>query len=487
MKSTIPSKSGVEIPSKSGVEQSGGCRDAAQAAGFAKKGHNPHSLSAPAKARGAASRAAWRVVSATPGDHPMIYQFLLSVFHKPTPVEFQAQLEEPSYEPADRLIIKNGSHIIAHLRLLNREMQFGRLVLPVGIITDLATAPEYRGHGCATALLSAARKILLRDGAAIGLLATDQPHFYMRRGWVVCGRHCYSDAAPREILSYLNQREAEAIGAQDSVLTPPTCKRYNIRLWRHVELAALMRLYQENMQSGHGNLVRSDSYWRWLVGRGGNQRVYVAIDGPDKIELDESLAPIVGYAATREGRIVEIMSSADHPEASVQLLARACGDAIEKDFVRVRLDAPPEHPLHQLLLQAGGEFGHHEADHGVVFMANILKPHRFLGSISRDLSQRAKDAGLPRPCQLGLLVNKDKYQLRVSRRNVELVPGSLGRSYLKCSLAELKQLFLGHLDAREVVASGRISTSTRVALETVDAIFPRLPFWRPPWDDLAAE
>ena len=59
----------------------------------------------------------------------------------------------------------------------------------------------------------------------------------------------------------------------------------------------------------------------------------------DKFELDESLSPIVGYAATREGRIVEIMCSAEHPEASIQLLARACGDAIEKDFFRVRLDA----------------------------------------------------------------------------------------------------------------------------------------------------
>ncbi len=417
----------------------------------------------------------------------MIHQFLVSVFHKPSPAEFQAQLEEPSYETADRLLIKNGSQIIAHLRLLNREMRFGGLVLPVGIIADVATLPEYRGHGCATALLSAARKSLLRDGAALGMLATDQPRFYVRRGWVVSGRHCYSAAAPREILSHLKQQETDSHSEQETVLKPHTLTRYNIRLWRQVELAALMRLYEENTQHSFGSLVRSDAYWRWLVGRKGNERIYVAINGPDKMELDGSLAPIVGYAATREGRIVEIMSASDHPQAAVQLLSRACGDAIEKDFLRMRLDAPPAQPLHQVVAHAGGTFSHHEADQGMVYMANIFKPHRFLKLIHHDLGQRAKEAGLPRPCQLGLLVNGEKYRLSVSRRSAELVPGTLGRSYLKCSLYELNQLLLGHLDVREAIESGRLGVSTRVALEMADALFPRVPFCRPPWDDLLAK
>ena len=102
----------------------------------------------------------------------------------------------------------------------------------------------------------------------------------------------------------------------------------------------------------------------------------------------------------------------------------------------------------------------------MVFMVNILKPRRFLKLISHDLGQRAKDAGLPRPCQLGLLVNSEKYRLSVSRRGVDLAPGTLGRSYLKCSLYELNQLLLGHLNVRDAVESGRLSVATRVALET---------------------
>jgi hypothetical protein len=45
---------------------------------------------------------------------------------------------------------------------------------------------------------------------------------------------------------------------------------------------------------------------------------------------------------------------------------------------------------------------------------------------------------------------------------------------------------LGHLDVRESIASGRLAASTGVAEELAGALFPRVPLWRPPWDDLPA-
>lgn len=108
-------------------------------------------------------RAAWRVAHATAGDHTLIHQFLLGVTQKPSSAEFQAQVDDPVYEPSDRLLIKVGKQIVAHLRLVRRELRFGRLLLPVGLVVDVVTAPEYRGRGCATSLLQAARKQLLAD------------------------------------------------------------------------------------------------------------------------------------------------------------------------------------------------------------------------------------------------------------------------------------------------------------------------------------
>lgn len=449
------------------------------------KVHNPRSSSSKSSSS-TPSRTPWRVVNATAGDHPMIHQFLVSVFHKPSPVEFQAQLEEPTYEPSDRLLIKDGNRIVAHARLLNREMRYGQLILPVSIVADLATLPEYREQGCASALLSAARKAMAQNGAALGLVETNRPRFFIRRGWVVNGRHCYSASPPRKILSHLKQREAETNSLPRSITKPARREPYNIRLWRHVELAALKRLYDANTHHCNGALVRGDAYWRWLVSRWGKQRIYVAINGPDRLELDEHFTPIVAYAATRDARIVELMCSADHPEASVQLLRRACADSIERDFGHIRLDAPPREPLHQLVSEAGGDYAYHEADHGMVFMANIREPDQFLRFIGPHLIRRAKESGLPHSPRLGLSVDKNKYRLCLSRRSVNLSAGRLGRSYLKCSRYELDQLLLGHVNVEAAVAAGRLKVSTRVALDTAKALFPQTALWRPPWDDLPA-
>ncbi len=48
------------------------------------------------------------------------------------------------------------------------------------------------------------------------------------------------------------------------------------------------------------------------------------------------------------------------------------------------------------------------------------------------------------------------------------------------------QLLLGHLDIETAAQAGRLAVSTRVAMQTAKTLFPRLPLWRPPWDDVYA-
>lgn len=259
--------------------------------------------------------------SATAGDHPLIHRFLMSIFHCPSIAEMHAQLEDPLYEPSQRLVVKMGSQLIGHTRYANRELQFGSCSLPTAIVADVAVQPEWRMRGVGRALLSTAETHFRGDGATLGLLRTRVPGFFLKQGWVVCGRHSYSLASPRDILAWLSSQQSESRAAE-SVLPRTTAKPISVRLWRHVEQAALTRLYQQNAidaQSGplsYGALVRNDAYWRWLIGRRGQQRIYVAIEGPDKLELDDEMAAIVGYAVTRDGRLAEIECVAGHERAS---------------------------------------------------------------------------------------------------------------------------------------------------------------------------
>jgi hypothetical protein len=211
----------------------------------------------------------------------------------------------------------------------------------------------------------------------------------------------------------------------------------------------------------------------------------VAIDGPDKLELDESTAPIVGYAVLRQERVVELLTAPNHPSANQQLLARACGDAIEHNRQDLVLHAPPQHVLHRLVSAGGGTLHHQEMDQGDVFMAKIVDPLKFLALLAPEFKARARRAGLPRDTELGLQVDGAKWRLVYTRSGFRVRTGKLGRSFLTLNRAEFTRLVLGHGRVQETAFAGRLTHSTRNALELADILFPQLPLWRPGWDDLA--
>lgn len=416
------------------------------------------------------------VVPAGAGDHHAIHQFLTVVFHAPSWDAFLASLDDPFYEPVDRLLVKRGEAIVAHAHLAKRTMQFAGQSLPVAGFSWLGTLPEYRGQGYATRLLRAAHRRMAADGAVLGILRTRAPHFFRREGWAVCGRHSQSRAAAREVLAQIANRAGAA---------PQTAGGLCIRPWRQVELPALLRLYDRGIARRDGGIERSEAYWRWLLSGKSIGQIFVASVGPERQELDHYCASIVGYCITADDSVLEIATDPAHPTAATQLLARACGEAIERDVNDITLHAPPDHPLHGLFEAAHGTLHHQEAHLGEVFMVKLLDPHGFLRAQCGDLRQRAEAAGLPRPCELGLSIEGEKHRLAIGRRSVKLLPGGLGRSYLRCNIAEFTRLVMGHLDIEEAAASGRLEVSTRLALQAAQALFPRRPLWRSPLDDRA--
>lgn len=415
------------------------------------------------------------------GDHAAVHQLLLAVFHEPSMGEFQAQLDEPSYEPNDRLLAKRRGQLVAHVRVADREMHFGACILPVSCVCDLATLPEFRGQGCGSALLEMAERRMLGNGAVLGLLRTNKPGFYRKRGWGRCGGFDCSTAGPHHILSHLSE-----VGSLNRSRLKARAPELHIRFWRHVEQAALGRLYEEGTRGAFGPLLRSEAYWRWLVARQAYGRIYIAIEGSPKLDLDDTLHPVVGYAFAKEGRIVELMTSERRADVAWRLLARICSDAIENDEHEIRLDAPPDHPLHPAIAAAGGMNRRSENESGEVFMVKLLDTERLVSLLKPEWHRRAVDGGLAIPCELGWAVDGQKQMLEITRRNAKLTHGRFGRNYVQCGATAFAQLLLGQLDVDEAAATGQITTSTRLAAESTRVLLPRLPFWCPPLDDLPA-
>ena len=446
-----------------------------------------------------------RLLSARSGDHAAIHQFLLSVFHGPTAAEFHAQLDEPLYEPTDRLLVKSGDQIAAHLRITKRVIHFGNLTIPAAGFMDLATGHEFRSRGLATALLDAGHHQAVREGALIGLTRTTAPELFLRQGWSVCGRHSFSVASPRQILAHFGSRfpqDEPAQADEQAALSPLENRKERpivVRPLRRIELPAVIGIYRQRYGASYGALVRSDAWWDWLMARSAFDRAYVALAPGDHADLPQLLAAVVGAAFVKEGRIVELLSLPDDERVARRLVARVCADAVEGNLSRVRLDAPPHDPLHAHFAAAGGTTHLSAAHQGETCMARVFDPVVMLRLLSETLLARARAAELPRPFSLGLDVfhhdadllhsrpdDVRSYRLVIGQRGVKLSAGQPGRSYLSLRRRDLTPLLLGHWDIGDALTAGRLRASTRLAQDAAGILFPQLPWYRPPLDELVA-
>ncbi|HZN34984.1 MAG TPA: GNAT family N-acetyltransferase [Pirellulaceae bacterium] len=440
-----------------------------------------------------------RLTPARTGDHGLIHRLLVSVFHGPSAGEFHAQLDEPGYEPADRLVVKDGEQIAAHLRLARQTIRVGEAALPAARFMDLATAPEYRSRGLATTMLAAGERAAAERGVLIGLTRTRVPALFARLGWAICGRHNYSSAAPRAVLAELGATAAGVIDARPAApvgLPLPPVEPIVVRPLRRIELPAIVRLYEQQSAGRRGWPIRSEAYWDWLLARGACDRIYVAATGTEPAELPKLIDSIVGYAFVRQCRLVEVIAAPGRDEVARHLTARVCADASEQDDWLVRCDAPPEHPLHVLFRQAGGKVTSSQELGGEVFMARLLDPLALLRQLQPTFTARARAADVHRPSILGIELRSgcgkkdqgviERFRIQLGRRRTTIETGGPSRHTVTLRYTDLAPLLLGDQSAADLAAANRLRASTKKSNHLAAALFPGNSWWRPPLDDLLA-
>ena len=441
-----------------------------------------------------------RLLPARTGDHPKIHGLLLSVFHGPSPAEFHAQLEEPGYEASDRLVVKDDDEIAAHVRLARQAIRIGSATAPAVRFMDLATAPEYRGRGLASALLAAGERAARQRGALVALTRTRVASLFADQGWSLCGQHVYSTAAPRSVLAELSadQSRSELASKEGAAFFQPRPEPISVRPLRRIELDAVMRLYERN-QSGHcGSPVRSEAYWEWLLARGACDRIYVAAKGSEPGSIAELLAAIVGYAFVRQSRIVELVTAPEAPEAAQCLTARVCADACEHSDGHLRCDLALGDPLHDLIVRSGGKLHASRESGGEVFMARLLDPLAVLRRMQGDLAARACGSALELPDELGIEVRcsasgtsskpgvVERYILHLGKRSPSIQTGGPSRHRIIVRENDLAPLLLGSEGALELERSHRLRCTTAAAKAAANCLFPGHYWWRPALDDLLA-
>jgi aminoglycoside 2'-N-acetyltransferase I len=112
-------------------------------------------------------------------------------------------------------LIERGGTIVSHASVVPRHLRAGGRVLATGYVEAVATLPQHRRRGLATAALAAAADHIDRT-FQLGALATGIPTFYERLGWQLWN-------GSTSVLTYLGERRTpQDDGAVLIHLTPST-------------------------------------------------------------------------------------------------------------------------------------------------------------------------------------------------------------------------------------------------------------------------
>ena len=403
--------------------------------------------------------------TATEADHESVYQTLLHVFHGPERDVYLGTLSEPAYRPDQRLLVKVDSRVASHLHLTERKMRFGEQILPLQGAMWVCTLPEYRRHGFANNLLRLASQRASKVGPVVLTAKTNLPAFYQSLGWAICGRHSLGKLPSRSLPS----------GGEGS--PDPRANAWQVRPWRQVELQDLMTLYERQFAPVHGTIVRTEEYWRWLIGRKLAHVIWVACIGES----------VHGYAFVKDHRVLEIATDPAYPFALQALLGRVRSEALERAYPHVTIHAPPEHPVLDIVREVGGKALDEEESEGSVSLYHVANPQAMLTALIPEFRRRISQSKLTLPLNLGLSVGDQKLLIDFTSPTAATVElDRLGRRHLTMTPAAFTRLVLGHTGLDVAMAVDGVTASTTTALDVARVLFPRFAFYRSPLDAVTA-
>lgn len=400
----------------------------------------------------------------TEADQEAVYQNLLHVFHGPDRDAFLGALSDPAYKPEQRLLAKVENRVVSHVHLTERQVRYGSVVLRMNGVMWVGTLPEYRGLGFAQNLMRLADSRARESNTFLQALTTGMPKFYRPLGWGVCGRQSLGIVLSRNLPS-TGDGLVEAKGGP-----------WHVRPWRQVELNDLMGLYDAQFATTTGSLLRTEDYWRWIIGRRYAHVIWVACQG-EKVR---------GYAFIKDHKILEIATDPAFPHAMQALLGRVRAEALERAYPEVVIHAPPDHPAFDAVRAGSGRIVEAEDWENSTSMYHVTEPGAFLTAVLPELARRARTSGATLPLELGITVDDRRIMIHIDPKAARVEPDKLSRRHLTMSPTAFVRLVMGHSGIDRAIAEDGAEASTATAVDAARVLFPIGPIWRSPLDSATA-
>ncbi len=418
------------------------------------------------------------------GDNPLLIEFLVQAYQAQLADDFQSRLDEPLYQPSDRLLVRRADELLGHVQVSKLIGWFHGQRCPIGRLQDFVTLPEYRSSTLDASLLEVAESVAINEGAIIGFVRSDRPEWFEQYGWSRCRGQGHTRANTRAILSHLDAQQSKR---------QHHCTDFEVRTWRHFELDSILQVYQQLSTNMWGTWQRSLETWQWLVGRKAHDQILIAVETAGAANEDASTSNVgklehlpeqlnvLGYAILRDSCIVEMLTLPGQSAVRAALLTQACRDAIDRDHHFVSLHTPATDPLHELLVTAGGSWIADSAASGGQWMLKLLSPERWIERLYPVLHERAREAGIPRPLVVELSIGGQCHRLTLTRRSSRLESVEPSPVAVQCDWRSFQDLLTSNLTFPEAIAQGRLRTPHLSLLRTLAALFPPKLMWHSPF------
>ena len=416
-----------------------------------------------------------QIVAGNSGDHVLVLQLIEQSYQASIAEDFQSRLDDPAYEPCDRILLRREGEILGHVQVTRQIGWFQQQRIPLAKIQDFVTLPEYQSLGYDQALLRVAEETAVSEGSVVGLVRTDRPEWFRTQGWSICRGQGHTRASTHSILSHFDAQLAQPKRKKSAI---------EVRAWRHFEVDSLRRVYGQISNNMWGCGQRSEPGWQWLMGRKAHDQVLIAVkrDGKNSIAPHAGESPhVVAYAVVRDSSIVEMFSLPGYCLAPSQLVARACRDAIDRDHRFVSLHTTAADPMHELLVTAGGSWIANSAAHGGVWMVKLLSPERWVERLYPILHQRSREAGISTAQQIDFSVADTLYRLTLTRRSSRLESSNESDTHVSCDWGTFQDLLMSNLTFSEANASELLKADD-TTWQLLSVLFPPKLFWQSPFE-----
>jgi GNAT superfamily N-acetyltransferase len=383
---------------------------------------------------------------------PAAYELLSLCFPDARPDLFRRQTEHDStFRWRHARVVEVDGAIVGYLRIFDRRIWVRGARLRAAGIGSVATHPDYRRRGLATALLRDTIALLRRDGYHLSFLGTEvAAPFYERLGWRIVRQP--SHGAPAAEAAALTDRPG-----------------LTIRPFASSDLAMVARIHARATRGRTGAVARSLRYW---------------VDHMSWIDDDAG-----GFLVATGGRrgLTAFVRSRSEPWASTLVVLDAhCRQGAEGDLAPL-LGALGRYAVGQGLkgIQASLPEGHPLADAfaelpsvGVTtevrfpLMMRVVDLPDLLRRLAPLLSERL--GGMEAPSvSLAFEEDGERTYLRIGADGARMARRPAGE-VVPVSPGEAVTLLLGQKAVREVLAPGADPPSEG-ALSALEQLLPREP------------